>query len=158
CWEGEHRILALVVMICFGYYLPLSTMNAPMFVESESSSEEEKKSKKDFHEAKPWLSFLACSKCFILLIGNFYTSDNAKALSLTSLFLSFILFCYTVDWFTSPRYYRDMRHIQPCQPLGLYTWQVLTFVWGVWGSFYALIIYETISKENWILQGDQKFM
>ncbi len=38
CWEGEHRLLACLSLIAFGFYLPLSAMIAPMLMEADEDA------------------------------------------------------------------------------------------------------------------------
>lgn len=47
CWTGKHRHYAAITLILIGYYIPLSTMIAPMFDEVCDDDEESQKEEKD---------------------------------------------------------------------------------------------------------------
>ncbi len=78
--------MALVSMICFSYYLPLSAMIAPMLVESDQPDPQQQqqgqqgqaanpKKKKDVNYVKPFLSVITVCKvifsCFSLFLFLF---------------------------------------------------------------------------------------
>eukprot|EP00494_Astrolonche_serrata_P034571 UN34840 len=59
CWEDNHQFIAVISLILLGYYIPLSTLIAPMFSLDAETTE--------IVEIKPYKSFLILSKAFLLL-------------------------------------------------------------------------------------------
>ena len=45
CWEGDHSAKALASLISFAFYVPLSVMIAPMFVDADTNKADIKYSK-----------------------------------------------------------------------------------------------------------------
>lgn len=95
CWEGEHTRLASASLVAFSYYLPLSTMIAPMFAEAPAPDGSRSK---DISFAKPFLSIITVSKCILLVAITFFSNQDIVASVSISFVVSFALTMVTLVW------------------------------------------------------------
>ena len=60
CWKGKHQHYAAICLVLIGYYIPLSTMIAPMFDEVPGQDDEEEEEEEKLEENKSKKKRICC--------------------------------------------------------------------------------------------------
>uniref|UniRef100_A0A7S0XMZ2 Uncharacterized protein n=1 Tax=Elphidium margaritaceum TaxID=933848 RepID=A0A7S0XMZ2_9EUKA len=119
CWSGKHQHYAAVSLLLIGYYIPLSTMIAPMFdevpgqddegeneAEDDAEKNEEEKSKlKQFLAlencvdfVRPFISAVTVTKCFMLISATFLFKGGVYGTIVCDSIACLALLFFTLHW------------------------------------------------------------
>eukprot|EP01084_Bolivina_argentea_P260774 440503_1 len=112
CWIDKHQYYSLFNLILIGYYIPISTMISPMFMEEEDENnednDEEIKQKPNWKRflsfsntirfVKPFVSLLTVSKCFMLIGAIFISGGSEFGTIICEGITMIILLSYTLFW------------------------------------------------------------
>ncbi len=164
CWKGTHATKAVVSLIFFSYYLPLSVLVSPMLTEAEEKEDnsssnktndkkKRKKKSKDIRFKTSFIMVINLLKSFIFIIPFFFqqTSISSTVTTLVTDVLSVLVIVSWIYWRSSSLSAFTFM-TQPCSIPSINIWRTFTFFMAAVLSIMGIIQNRSSSKEDaaWI--------
>ena len=145
CWTGKHRHYAAITLVLIGYYIPLSTMIAPMFDELPSQKTKENEQKSNFKKfismdnsvqfVKPFISAITVTKCWMLITSTFVFKGGAIGTIVSQSIACFILFIFSLRWSFRSLNACGLTQNEPGFPFGISLLRAFGFFAALIGCF-----------------------
>ncbi|KJE93148.1 hypothetical protein, variant [Capsaspora owczarzaki ATCC 30864] len=131
CWDDSHSVLAVIALIAYSFYVPLSIMISPMFMEPAVDG-------KDVRYSKLYLMSVSVLKCIMIVAASFLPQGGLTR-CLASGISALVMLCLTGFWLTfAPS---SMRMRTPCSIPFINIWRIMTFATGVYSAICGVLIF-----------------
>lgn len=152
CWEGQHKILAMLSLICYAFYVPLSIMITPMLLEaprkaSEDGSDSAGGAGGGVKYLKLYLMSINVIKSVMLLVtvmGPQVVSTSVISTTVASLTLGSL----TLVWFQSHEV--EGKHysveLQPCNISFINYWKAASYTAAVTSAIVVVIAHNMVDS------------